>query len=86
MVNICIKIIKCEKQATGPLNRKKLVDYMNDQGLNTPDIPDAVPHVLGTVRGKKGIPDPQQIILFTYKKLPIPKILKNAEIIIHDYF
>ena len=44
---------QCEKQATGPLDRKKLLDYINDQALNTPDIPDAVPHVPGTVRGKK---------------------------------
>lgn len=29
------------------------MDYINDQALNTPDIPDAVPHVPGTVRGKK---------------------------------
>jgi tropomodulin len=50
---------KCEKQATGPLNRKKLMDYINDQALNTPDIPDAVPHVPGTVRGKKWIPPPK---------------------------
>ena len=35
------------------MNRKKLLDYINDQALNTPDIPDAVPHVPGTVRGKK---------------------------------
>lgn len=50
---------KCEKEATGPLNRKKLMDYINDQALNTPDIPDAVPHVPGTVRGKKWIPPPK---------------------------
>lgn len=50
---------KCEKEATGPLNRKKLLDYINDEALNTPDIQDAVPHVPGTTRGKKWIPPPK---------------------------
>ena len=44
---------QCEKQPTGPLDRKKLLDYINDQALNTPDIPDVVPHIPGTIRGKK---------------------------------
>ena len=44
---------QCEKEATGPLNRKKLLDYINDEALNTPDIQDAVPHVSGITRGKK---------------------------------
>jgi len=50
---------KCEKQATGPLDRKKLLDFINEQAMNTPDIPDAVPYVSGTVRGKKWIPPPK---------------------------
>jgi len=50
---------KCEKQPTGPLDRKKLLDYINDQALNTPDIPDVVPHIPGTIRGKKWIPPPK---------------------------
>lgn len=50
---------KCEKEATGPLNRKKLLDYINDEALNTPDIQDAVPHVSGITRGKKWIPPPK---------------------------
>ena len=29
------------------------------QALNTPDIPDAVPHVPGTVRGRKWLPPPK---------------------------
>eukprot|EP00094_Tigriopus_californicus_P010679 TCALIF_10298-PA protein Name:"Similar to TMOD1 Tropomodulin-1 (Homo sapiens)" AED:0.15 eAED:0.15 QI:0/0/0/0.66/0.5/0.66/3/0/357 len=44
---------KCEKSSTGPLNRKALMDFINEQALNTPDIPDVVPFVPGTVRGKK---------------------------------
>lgn len=44
---------KCEKQPTGPLDRKKLLDFINDQALNTPDIPDAVPYVSG-----KALTDP----------------------------
>ena len=52
--NITKCILKqCEKQPTGPLDRKKLLDYINDQALNTPDIPDVVPHIPGTIRGKK---------------------------------
>ena len=50
---------KCEKAPTGPLDRKKLLDFINDQALNTPDIPDAVPFVAGTVRGKKWVPPPK---------------------------
>ena len=38
---------KCEKEATGPLDKQKLLDYINDQALNTPDIPDRVPFVAG---------------------------------------
>jgi len=50
---------KCEKAPTGPLDRKKLLDFINDQALNTPDVPDAVPFVAGTVRGKKWVPPPK---------------------------
>ena len=44
---------KCEKGPTGPLDRKKLIDHINEQALNEPDRPDLVPYVAGTVRGKK---------------------------------
>ncbi|KAG0717802.1 Tropomodulin-1 [Chionoecetes opilio] len=44
---------KCAKGATGPLDRKKLIDHINDQAINEPDRPDLVPFVEGTVRGKK---------------------------------
>lgn len=50
---------RCEKSETGPLDRKKLLDFINDQALNTPDIPEAVPFVQGTVRGKKWTPPPK---------------------------
>jgi len=50
---------KCEKAPTGALNKQALLDFINDQALNTPDIPDAVPFVPGTVRGKKWIPPPK---------------------------
>lgn len=49
---------KCEKEATGPLNRKKLIDHINDQAMNEPDRPELVPYVPGTVRGKKWVPPP----------------------------
>jgi len=51
---------KCEKEDTGPLNRKHLMDFINDQALNTPDIVDVVPFQSGTVRGRKWVPPPKQ--------------------------
>ncbi|XP_068223363.1 tropomodulin-1 isoform X5 [Palaemon carinicauda] len=49
---------KCEKESTGPLDRKKLINHINDQALNEPDRPELVPYVPGVVRGKKWIPPP----------------------------
>jgi tropomodulin len=50
---------KCDKEPTGPLDRKKLLDFINEQALNTPDIPEAVPHVPGYKRGKVFTPSPK---------------------------
>lgn len=47
---------RCEKEPTGPLDRKKLQDFINEQALNEPDVPDVVPHVPGTMRGRKWNP------------------------------
>ena len=44
---------ECDKTPTGPLNRKKLIDHINKQALETPDIPELKPYVPGVVRGKK---------------------------------
>ena len=44
---------ECTKTPTGPLNRKKLIEHINKQAMETPDIPDMKPYVPGTVRGKK---------------------------------
>lgn len=44
---------ECNKEATGPLNRKKLIEHINKQALETPDLPEIKPYVAGTVRGKK---------------------------------
>jgi tropomodulin len=56
---------KCEKEATGTLNKKALLDFIHDQALNTPDVPENVPFVVGTVRGKKWQappkPEPQKM-------------------------
>ncbi|XP_041970244.1 tropomodulin-1 isoform X1 [Aricia agestis] len=49
----------CEKDPTGPLNRKKLIEHINKQALETPDRPEVKPYVAGVVRGKKWIPPPQ---------------------------
>lgn len=47
---------ECEKSPTGPLNRRKLIQHINKQALETPDKPEAKPYVAGVVRGKKWIP------------------------------
>lgn len=44
---------KCEKPSTGAFDKKALLDFIQEQALNEPDIPDIVPHVPGTIRGKK---------------------------------
>lgn len=49
---------ECEKEPTGPLNRKKLIDHINKQALETPDVPELEPFVPGVVRGKKWSPPP----------------------------
>ncbi|CRK94753.1 CLUMA_CG008249, isoform C [Clunio marinus] len=51
---------ECTKSPTGPLDRKKLIDHINKQAIETPDIPDLEPFIPGTVRGKKWIPPPQE--------------------------
>ncbi|XP_063216616.1 tropomodulin isoform X2 [Bacillus rossius redtenbacheri] len=51
----------CDKSPTGPLNRKKLIEHINRQALETPDQPEAKPYVPGTVRGKKWIPPPPSL-------------------------
>jgi tropomodulin len=49
---------ECNKQSTGPLDRKKLIEYINKQAVETPDKPEIEPFIPGTVRGKKWIPPP----------------------------
>ncbi|XP_059621883.1 tropomodulin isoform X2 [Phlebotomus argentipes] len=51
---------ECEKEPTGPLNRKKLIEHINKQALETPDVPELEPYVKGTVRGKKWMPPPPE--------------------------
>jgi tropomodulin len=38
------------------LNRKQLINHINKEALETPDIPELVPYTAGTVRGKKWNP------------------------------
>uniref|UniRef100_A0A1B6KAZ4 Tropomodulin n=2 Tax=Graphocephala atropunctata TaxID=36148 RepID=A0A1B6KAZ4_9HEMI len=52
---------ECEKEPTGPLDRKKLIEHINKQALETPDRPEAKPYVAGTIRGKKWIPPPETL-------------------------
>lgn len=49
---------KCEKEATGPLDRKKLINHINEQALSEPDRPELVPYVAGVIRGKKWVAPP----------------------------
>lgn len=44
---------ECDKSPTGPLNRKKLIEHINKQALETPDRPELKPYVPGVIRGKK---------------------------------
>jgi tropomodulin len=50
----------CQKSPTGPLDRKKLIEHINKQAIETPDIPDLEPFVSGVVRGKKWVAPPQE--------------------------
>ncbi|KAI5646553.1 tropomodulin domain-containing protein [Phthorimaea operculella] len=58
---------ECEKDPTGPLNRRKLIEHINKQAMETPDRPEVKPYVAGVVRGKKWIPPPP------------PKLMQDAE-------
>lgn len=51
---------ECVKEPTGPLDRKKLIEHINKQAIETPDIPEIEPYVPGVVRGKKWIPPPPE--------------------------
>ena len=43
----------CDRDATGPVDRKQLIEHINKIAIETPDKPDPVPFVAGVVRGKK---------------------------------
>ncbi|XP_065566016.1 tropomodulin-1-like isoform X2 [Artemia franciscana] len=47
---------ECEKEATGPIDRKKLIEHINKEAIETPDRPEFQPFVPGIIRGKKWIP------------------------------
>ncbi|KAL0270539.1 UNVERIFIED_CONTAM: hypothetical protein PYX00_007919 [Menopon gallinae] len=49
---------ECDKDPTGPLDRKKLIEHINKQALETPDKPELKPYVPGVIRGKKWVPPP----------------------------
>ncbi|XP_046440126.1 tropomodulin-like isoform X2 [Daphnia pulex] len=53
----------CEREATGPVDRKQLIDHINKIALETPDQPESVPFVAGVVRGKKWIPPEAPVIV-----------------------
>lgn len=49
---------RCDKSATGPLDRKQLIDHINEQAVTEPDRPEQVAYEAGTVRGKKWVAPP----------------------------
>ena len=51
---------------TGPLNRRALLDYINEQAKKMPDKPEQVPYVPGVVRGTKWVPPKQEHIMEGY--------------------
>jgi len=53
---------QCDREATGPLNRKQLIDHINKIAIETPDQPESVPYVPGVVRGKKWIAPEMPVI------------------------
>ena len=44
---------KCEKPPSAGFDKNALLDFIRDQALNEPDVPDVVPYVPGTIRGRK---------------------------------
>jgi len=56
----------CDKLPTGPLNRKALRDFINEQAKKMPDKMEHVPYVPGVVRGKKWVPPKQENIMEGY--------------------
>ncbi|XP_045031651.1 tropomodulin isoform X3 [Daphnia magna] len=52
----------CEREPTGPVDRKQLIEHINKIALETPDQPENVPFVAGVVRGKKWIPPEAPVI------------------------
>lgn len=52
----------CDRAPTGPLNRRQLIEHINKVAIETPDQPEAVPYVPGTVRGKKWIPPEAPVV------------------------
>ena len=47
---------RCEKEATGELNRDTLINYINEIALNTPDAEEKVKFEPGKIRGKQYVP------------------------------
>lgn len=57
---------KCDKAPTGPLNRRALLDFINEQAKKLPDKPELVPYVAGTIRGKKWIEPKKTTLMEEY--------------------
>lgn len=55
---------ECDKDPTGPLDRKKLIEHINKEAMETPDKPELKPYVPGTVRGKKVRNNQNLLILY----------------------
>ncbi|CAG0918646.1 unnamed protein product [Notodromas monacha] len=51
----------CEKTPSGPLDRKQLIEHINKESREAPDVPEMVPYEAGTVRGKRYIAPPPPV-------------------------
>ncbi|QQP34704.1 Tropomodulin, partial [Caligus rogercresseyi] len=58
----------CKKDATGPLNRDSLINFINEEGINTPEKEEAVKYEKGLKRGKVYVPKYDEATLALMKK------------------
>nr|ACO10662.1 Tropomodulin [Caligus rogercresseyi] len=58
----------CKKDATGPLNRDSLINFINEEGINTPEKEEAVKYEKGLKCGKVYVPKYDEATLALMKK------------------
>ena len=58
----------CKKEATGPLNRDSLINFINEEGINAPEREEAVKFEAGVKRGKVFVPKYDEAELAAMKR------------------